>query len=125
MKGEKNSFSILASSNTNFFFVKNFVFNFTSMQNELFSHVHFLIFDFCERRKKFISHNRELKYNFFFTNSKLRVRYTCVLNFISIAWVERIKISNCLSNFYLTKVFCKIFWFSLVHSKLEIFFYHL
>ena len=41
-------------------------------------------------------HTGKFEYNFFSINSKSRVHYTCVLNFLSVACVERIKISNCL-----------------------------
>ena len=52
----------------------------------------FFYFWFSWKEKKFVFHTRELKYNFFFTNSKVKVHDTCVLNFISVACVERIKI---------------------------------
>ena len=58
--------------------------------------LNFFIFDFCERKKNRFPYSRTQIQTFFFTNLELRVYHTCLLNFISVAYVERIKISNCL-----------------------------
>ena len=86
---------------------KNVVFKFASMENDFFlapfigrlllKKVFFFFFNFdlWNEKKNRFSYSRT-QIQFFFTNLKQKVHYTCVLNFISVACAERIKISNCL-----------------------------
>ena len=75
-----------------------FALMYTSVRRISFSLWRFFFnFRFLWKEKKFVFRTRELKYNFLcVTDLKLRVQDTCVLNFISFACVERIKIANCL-----------------------------
>ena len=86
----------------------------------------FLIFGFCERRNKFVFHIRELKYKFFLylfkAESSLHMCVKFYFKHVCRAYkifpiVYKIVIEN--------KFFCKNFLFSLVHSKLKIFFYRI
>ena len=69
---------------------------------------------FTKKKKKFIFHTRELEYNFFFTNLKLRVHNTCVEFFFSRVCRTH-KIFQLCIKLLLKLFFCK--FFCLVYSK--------